>query len=255
MTAKKMKQKIPELLFFAVFWLIIWAAAAAVVGQELLLPSPLAVGHALKDLILSPAFWCALAASMGRVGIGFLIGSGLGMACAGLTSRWKWIDILFSPALRAVRSVPVVSFILLLYFCLSTGWVPVVVSALTVLPVAWRAACQGIAAADPNLLELCTAYRLHPFRTFRLVRLPQALPALCTGWETGLGLAWKSGLAAEVLCQPKWAAGSGLQAAKATLDTAQVAAWTAAAVILSFLMENALRLALHRWKGEGYGGD
>lgn len=226
-----------------------WTFAAAAVGKELLLPSPLAVGRRLGALAADGAFWRSLAASSGRVLTGFFLGSVLGMLLGGVTAFSSWGNVFLSPVLRAVRTMPVVSFILLLYFCLPTGRVPVAVSALMVLPVVWRATGQGIEAVDPQLLELCGAYRLGPWKTFRLVRLPLSLPSLCAGWETGLGLAWKSNLAAEVLCQPKWSAGTGLQGAKSTLDTAGVAAWTAAVVMASLLMETALRLGLRRWRG------
>jgi len=242
-------RKIAKWIISAAVWLLLWTAAAAAVGRELLLPSPLAVVRSLGALMGTEEFWYSLMVTFGRVLTGFALGSILGMAFAGLTTLFQWGDLVFSPALRAVRTVPVVSFILLLYFCLPTGQVPTVVSALMVLPVVWRAAGQGLSAADPKLLELCRAYHMGRWKTFRLVRFPQALPALCAGWETGLGLAWKSNLAAEVLCQPKWSVGSGLQSAKSTLDTAGVAAWTAAVVVLSLLVEALFRLLLHRWRG------
>ena len=80
---------------------------------------------------------------------------------------------------------------------------------------------------------------------------PAALPALIAGRETSLGLAWKSGVAAEVLCQPKWAVGTGLQVSKAYLDAPALFAWTAAIVLLSLLTERLLRLLLRLWKGGG----
>ena len=189
--------------------------------------------------------------SLGRVGLGFLLGAGLGTLLGVVTAAWGWCDLLLSPALRAVRTVPVVSFILLLYFWLPTGWVPVSVSVLMALPVVWRSARQGIAAADPLLLELAGAYRLGLGRTVTHVYLPAALPALSAGWETALGLAWKSGVAAEVLCQPKWAVGTGLQASKAYLDAPALFAWTAVIVLLSLATEWLFRLLLRLWKGGG----
>ena len=117
------------------------------------------------------------------------------------------------------------------------------------LPVVWRAARQGIAQADSKLLELAGAYRLPWSRKVRYIYLPAALPALSAGWETALGLAWKSGVAAEVLCQPKWGAGSQLQISKAYLDAPGLFAWTAVIVALSLCMEALLHWALRTWRG------
>lgn len=246
-----MKEKIQKVVIPAAFWLLVWALAAAWVGRELILPSPAAVLRALGELAGTAAFWKSLGMSSARVGAGFLLGAGLGMALGALTWALPWADALLSPALRAVRTVPVASFILLLFFWLPTGWVPTAVSALMALPVVWRAAREGLAAADPELLELCAHYRLGRWRTWKLVRRPAALPALAAGWETALGLAWKAGAAAEVLCQPKWSAGGGLQSAKAALDAPGLFAWTAALVCLSLATEALLRALLRAGRGEG----
>ncbi|MEL4859856.1 ABC transporter permease subunit [Pseudoflavonifractor phocaeensis] len=244
-----MKGKLLRVVLPLAFWLAVWEAAAHLLGKELFLPTVEAVVRSLGELAVTGAFWRSAAATLLRVLAGFLLGALLGTGLGALTAACRWGDVLLSPALRAIRTVPVVSFILLLYFCLPTAQVPVVVSALMALPVAWRSARQGIAAADPLLVELAGAYRLGRWKTLRLVYLPAALPALAAGWETSLGLAWKSGVAAEVLCQPKWAAGTALQAAKAYLDTPGLVAWTVVIILMSVTVEGLLRWALRRWRG------
>lgn len=244
-------ERAKKILLPLVFWLGVWWLCALAVGKELILPTPLAVLERLLELLPTADFWQSVGASVGRILAGFLLGSLLGVALGVVTAASKWGDALLSPALRAVRTVPVVSFILLLFFSLPTHRVPTVVSALMALPVVWRAARQGIGAADPQLLELAGHYRMGLWRKVRLVYLPAALPALAAGWETALGLAWKSGVAAEVLCQPKWGAGSQLQAAKAYLDAPGLFAWTAVIVLLSLGMEWLLRLCLRVWRGGG----
>lgn len=243
-----MKKKILNVIIPAGFWLAVWAVLAAIVGKELILPSPAAVARSFLGLVLAGDFWREVGMSLVRVWAGFLLGAVLGLALGVATAASTWCGLLLSPALRAVRAVPVVSFILLLYFWLPTGWVPVAVSALMVLPVAWRSAVEGWERVDRQLLELAGHYGLGRWRTLRLVRLPAALPSLRAGWETALGLAWKAGAAAEVLCQPRWGLGSALQRSKSTLDIPALFAWTVVIVALSGLSGQLLRLALR--KGE-----
>ena len=246
-----MKKKVLKVIAPLAFWLALWTLGARVVGKELLLPSPAASLQTLLALLGEGGFWRAIAATMGRVTAGALVGSLLGMAFGTATAAWGWCDTLFTPAMKTARTVPVVSFILLLYFWLPSGQVPVAAAALMALPVVWRATRQGIAAADPRLLEAAGHYRLGRWKTARLVYLPGAMPALCAGWENALGLAWKAGVAAEVLCQPKWAAGSALQSAKAYLDAPALFAWTVVVVALSLGMEALLHMALGPWRKEG----
>lgn len=241
-----MREKLRNVLVPAAFWLGLWALGAVLVGRELLLPTPAAALHTLLALLGTGEFWRSVAMSLGRIGLGFLLGAVLGTLLGAATAAWGWWDLLLSPALRAVRTVPVVSFILLLYFWLPTGQVPVAAAGLMVLPVVWRSARQGIAAADPQLLELAGCYRLPFGRRLRFIYLPAALPALGAGWETALGLAWKAGMAGEVLCQPKWAMGAALQTSKAYLDAPGLFAWTGAVILLSLLTEGLLRRVFRR---------
>lgn len=248
-----MKDKLCRLLLPVVFWLGLWELCAAGVGKELLLPSPRAVFCVLLVLIRQGDFWRSVLMSLGRMSLGFLLGTALGTLLGVGAALWRGWDLLLSPALRTVRTVPVVSFILLLYFWLPTGQVPVAVAGLMALPVAWRSARQGMEGTDPLLLEAAGMYRLGPWRTMTHVYLPSALPALAAGWETALGLAWKAGIAAEVLCQPRWAVGTSLQTAKAYLDAPGLFAWTGTAVALSLTMEGLLRLVLRGRRGGGAG--
>lgn len=243
-----MKNKLWKTLAPVIFWLGIWWLCAAGVGKELLLPSPAAAFQALWQLAGTEEFWRSLLWSLGRTLLGFLAGAVLGTVLGALTASLAWCDLLLSPALRAVRTVPVVSFILLLFFWLPKNQIPATVAALMALPVVWRSTRQGLADADPQLLELSGHYGLGRWQTFRLVRLPAALPALCAGWETALGLCWKSGIAAEVICQPKWAAGTALQTAKAYLEAPILFAWTMVVVALSLVLEWAMRRALRPWR-------
>lgn len=245
------KNKLLRSFLSVLFWLAVWAVSARAVGRELLLPGPGKVAWTLWSLLGDPGFWRSAGASLGRITEGFLLGSLLGMALGGVTAAFRWCDVLLSPALRTVRTVPVVSFILLLFFWLPTAQVPTAVSALMALPLVWRATRQGLDAADPRLLELAGQYRLGFGSRVRLIYLPQAMPALFAGWETALGLAWKSGVAAEVLCQPKWALGTGLQSSKAYLDSPGLFAWTIVIIVLSLGLEGLLKWVFRRWKGGG----
>ncbi len=248
-----MRKTISRILIPAAFWLAVWAICAVCLNKPLLLPTPWAVLRALGGMVGTGAFWRSAFTSLGRFCLGFLLGAGLGSALGVATALSPRCDLLLSPALRGIRTVPVVSFILLLYFSLNVAHIPTAVSALMALPVAWRAGRQGMEQTDRRLLELAGNYRLSRGRQLRLIYLPSALPALSGGWETALGLAWKSGVAAEVLCQPRHALGTGLQSAKTYLDAPGLFAWTAVIICLSLVTESLLKLALKPLRG-GEGG-
>lgn len=222
------------------FWLGVWQLASMAVGKEFLLPAPAVVFRALGNLALTALFWQTSLFTLGRIFAGLLAGGLLGALLAVLTGAFSWAGLLLSPAVRVVRATPVASFILLLYVWVKSGAVPGVVSALMVLPVIWGNVSKGIAETDPLLLELGRAYRFSAKKRLRLIYVPSVFPYFISGCNTAMGLAWKAGVAAEVLCQPRMAVGSRVYAAKLSLDAPALFAWTLVVIAMSLLLERVM---------------
>lgn len=234
----------------AVFWLAVWWLLALIVGKELLIPSPPLVVRTLLELVVTGAFWRYTALTLLRITLGLLLGIVLGILTALLTNRFSWLHALLAPAVRVVRATPVASFIILVLLWVANGRVPVVISALVVLPVIWESTAAGLRSVDRDLLEFARAYRLTRWDTWRRIVIPSMLPQLAAAVCTAIGLAWKSGVAAEVLCLPKAAVGTQVYFSKLYLDTPALFAWTLIVVALSLTVERiARRLLLGRKEG------
>lgn len=232
----------------SVFWLGVWQLAAMLVGMELLLPSPLSVGRTLLTLAGTGKFWLSTLYTLIRVMLGLTCGVVIGGVMAVLTHFCRWAELLLAPAVRVLRATPVVSFILLIYLWVTRANIPGLIAALMVVPVIWGNLTAGLAAVDGQLLELAHAYRFSRLKTLRLIYLPSLRPHFVSGLLTAFGLAWKSGVAAEVICPPKYAIGAEIQQAKTALETPELFAWTLVLIVLSLVLENLLRRAL-RGKG------
>lgn len=242
-----MNQSIKKVLQAAippVFWLGVWQLAALAVGRDLLLPGPAAVGRSLLALAGTADFWLSVAATLGRVFLGLAWGTLLGTLLAFLTHFFPWADAIVSPAVRVVRATPVVSFILLVYLWTPRSAIPWVISGLMVLPVVWGSLTAGLTGLDGKLLELGRAYRFSRGKMLRLIYLPALRTHFSSGMLTAFGLAWKSGVAAEVICPPDRAIGSRIQQAKLGLETPELFAWTLTIVALSLTLEGLLRRRL-----------
>lgn len=235
-----------KILIPLAFWLLVWTLASWAVGRDLLLPGPVRVGERFLALAGTADLWLSVGATLGRVFLGLFWGALAGTALAFATHFSPWADRLISPAVRVVRATPVVSFILLVYLWVARSAIPWVIAGLMVLPVVWGALGAGLDSLDKQLLEFARAYRFTRFKTLRLVCLPALRPQFSAGLLTAFGLAWKSGVAAEVLCPPAYAIGSRIQQAKLGLETADLFAWTLAIVALSLALEKLLRQVLKR---------
>ena len=251
------KKVLLRVLLPLVVWLGLWQLLAMGVGLELLLPGPVRVVERLFARGATALFWRSAFATLGRIFLGGAVGVVIGAAVAALSARWAVCDWLLTPFMKVVRATPVASFIVLIWLWSAATWVPVIIAALMAAPVAWGTTAQGIRDTDPALLEMAWAYRFSKGKTARLIYIPSTLPAFLAGCRTALGLAWKAGVAAEVLCRPRWALGTQVYNAKLALETADLFAWTALVILLSFAVEKALwglwRLLSKRGRRGGHG--
>ena len=227
-------------LAVVLFWLLVWQLAAALAGQELLLPSPLRVARELIRLAGGAEFWLTVAQSIRRVLTGIVSAVLLGILLALLTHKSAVLRALLSPVMTLVKSTPVASFIILALVWLGRDVVPPVIAALMVLPVVWANVSQGLDGIDPQLLELAQVCRLPRGRVFRRITLPSVLPHLRAALCSALGLGWKAGVAAEILTVPARSIGKRIYEAKIYLETTELFAWTAAVVLLSLVIEGLL---------------
>ena len=226
------------------FWLAVWWLVAAAVNQELLLPGPPAVAKKLAALGRTAAFWITLLRSILRVLTGILSGVILGIAAGLLTHKSRLARALLSPVMTLLKSTPVASFIILALVWLGRSVVPVFIAGLMVLPVVWANTAAGLAGIDAQLLELAKVFSFPRMKTLRRIVWPSLLPYLRSSLRSALGLGWKAGIAAEVLTVPPYSIGKSIYEAKLYLETTELFAWTAAVVLLSFLIERVLlRLA------------
>lgn len=242
-----MGKRITRKIAAGAVWLLVWQLCWLAVGQDVLLPSPAGVARRLGQLVCTLPFWQQVGLSLLRILTGYLLALALGAALGALTARSRLADCLLSPALRTVRAIPVASFIILLFVLMSKEHIPTVTSFLMVLPVVWANVDQGVRQTDPALLEMARVFRLPPGRVFRHIRLPAVMPFFLAAARTGMGLAWKAGVAAEVLAAPRLGIGRALYEAKVYLESEELFAWTAVIVAISVLLERGLVRLLGRW--------
>lgn len=235
-------------LLAILFWIAVWQIASMAVGKDLILPGPVSVIKALWSLVRQGSFWTSILMTVLRIMLGYAAGVALGCLLAFGCCRSRILDSLFSPIIRIVRATPVASFIILAMLWMSKGGVPVLMSALIVAPVVWGNLTEAYSSRDPALDEMAAAYRLGKWKHFRFILVPHLMPSLRAACLTGLGFAWKSGIAAEVLSQPKLAIGSNIYYSKVYLETSELFAWTASVIALSFALEILVRKLIARRK-------
>ncbi len=242
----------PRLRLWAVLvWLIVWQIAAMLLGEEIILSSPISVLKRLGELIVMPDYWQRVLFSSFRIMAGMLLGALLGLLFGMLAYFVRPVRELMAPLISVIRAIPVVSFTLLALYWLKAEALGGFISLLICFPVFYTNTLAGMNAADAALLEMCDVFQLGLGARLRGVYLPALLPHLCAAAEVSVGLSWKSGTAAEYIALPAKAIGRKLYNAKVYLLSAELMSWTLTIVLLNslfgFAVVRLLRLAARKW--------
>jgi len=130
---------------------------------------------------------------------------------------------------------------------------PSVIVVLMALPVVWSNVSAGIVGTDKQLLEMAKVFRFSTPKKLRRIYIPSVMPHFLSACRSCLGLAWKAGVAAEVLTVPAVSIGRMLYESKLYWETLDLFAWTVVVIICSLIIEKVLMSAIGRL-GRNYGG-
>ena len=227
--------------------LAVWQFAAWLLGEELLLPAPATVLRRFFALLIEKDFWRTVLFSFGRITAGFLLAFLVGAVLGFAAGRFPALEHLLWPFFSLVKSVPVASFIVISLIWLSAANISVFISFLMVLPILYTNVLNGMKSAPRELLEMASLFRVPSPRRLLLVYLPALRPYLLSGCGVAIGLAWKAGVAAEIIGIPEGSIGEKFYFAKGYFATGDLFAWTAAVVCISVLFEKLFLFLLGRF--------
>lgn len=246
---KKKAKKIFTTLAVLLFWTGVWQCAFMLVNKEILIVSPLRVLERLGSLASSNEFWKSIFSTFLRISSGYLLGVIIGTTLAVFTVAIHFLKTLFYPLISLVKATPVASFIILALVWIKKDGVPVFITFLIVLPIIWANVSEAIENTDKKLLEMAKVFNFGFWKTVKKIYINSVLPYFAAGCTTALGLAWKAGVAAEVIAMPQSSVGYHLYRSKITIETADLFAWTLVVVLLSVLIEKLIVLLLKKIKG------
>lgn len=223
----------------------LWEAGHAAWGS-LVLPSPRETALALWRMTVDGSLWPAVAGTGRRALAGFsagvLLGTGLG-AVAGLSDT---TGRLLQPFATLALGVPAIAWVVLALLWFGGGGGAVVFTVLiTVAPIVYAGAAEGVRSLDGDLRRMARAFRVPRRVLVWDVYLPHMLSHLFPAVATALALSWKVAVMTELL-GGVGGIGDRLAAARAQVDTVAAMAWIATVVALLLALEMLLLDPLRR---------
>ena len=219
--------------------LVVWQGVSMLVGMDMLLASPVKVMERLGTIWREKDFLSTVLFSMGRIFGGFLLAFVTGIGLALLAGRFRTVEILLWPYVVTIKSVPIASFIILCLIWFSYTQMTVFIAFLIAFPVIYTNVLHGIRSTDPQLLEMAALYRVRGIRKLFYVEMPGIMPFLTSACSVAIGMAWKAGVAAEVIGVINGSIGQKLYDAKIYFQNADLLSWTLIIILLSVAGEKA----------------
>lgn len=189
-----------RLLLFVVL-VAAWSALAYTGAiSPLFLPKPHEVVRSLWRGILTASIFKDIAATMGRVLLGFLCGALAGVVGGILIGHWQRLYLASTPYIDFLRSIPVTAILPLFLLAFGIG------DTAKIAAIAWASGLMmlintvlGVASVPPTRMMVAKTLRASPCQKILRVVLPDALPQVFIGIRTAISFAVVVGVVSEML--------------------------------------------------------
>lgn len=216
---------------------VVWQLLSWQMAQPQLIPSFPDLIRALFRLVYSPGFLVSIGTTLLRACAGLLLSLAAASITAFLLNRSEGIRLLFMPWLSLLRSVPVISFILLALIFLNPEMIPLLIAFLTMYPLLTENLLKGLMNRRDSWKMLARQFHLNAWNCLFQINYPQLKPYLFSGLASAVGFGWRAIIMGEVLSQCVDGIGKRMKEAQVFIDVPELIAWTLVAIVLSWLTD------------------
>ena len=216
---------------------VAWQLLSWQMAQPQLIPSFPDLVRALLRLVYTPGFLVSIGTTCLRACVGLLLSLAAASITAFLLNRSEAIRFLFMPWLSLLRSVPVISFILLALIFLNPEMIPLLIAFLTMYPLLTENLLKGLMNRRDSWKMLARQFHLNAWNRLFQINYPQLRPYLFSGLASAVGFGWRAIIMGEVLSQCVDGIGKRMKEAQVFIDVPELIAWTLVAIVLSWLTD------------------
>jgi NitT/TauT family transport system permease protein len=176
---------------FFVFVIALWQASVVLFQvSPLIFPGPWSVVLSLFNGIRSGEFFLHFGVTLYEILAGFAAGAILGFILGAAIGQIKLLETVIYPYVVAFQTMPKVAIapLFVVWFGFGVTSKIVITATIVFFPVLANT-IVGLRSAANDQVDLMTAFTASKWQTFRMVRLPHALPFVFAGLDIGIVLA------------------------------------------------------------------
>ena len=163
-------------------------------------PTPYEVFQQLTQVGLSNKYLVNIAISVRRILLGFMIATAIGVPLGLAIGKYQRVRDFFMPVVEILRPIPAIAWVpmsimlwpsneeSIVFITFLGSFFPILLNTL-----------HGMAMVDPVLVRAAQCLGAREVSIFREVYFPASLPHVFTGLVVGMGVAWVSLIAAEMI--------------------------------------------------------
>lgn len=215
-------------------------------------PSPLQVLEKARAALQTSAFFEHARISCRRIGMGFLLASLLAIPLGLVMGRYRVIREFVSPVVEVIRPIPAIAWVPMSIMLWPTNEESIVFITFlgSFFPILLNT-IAGMSAVDPVLVRAAQSLGATERQIFRQVYFKACLPSIFTGLAVGMGVAWVSLIAAEMI-SGQFGIGYFTWEAYSLVQYADIALGMISIGVLGLISSLLIRIAggfLMPWKG------
>lgn len=214
--------------------ILIWQLAAFIASAEV---TPFLTIGTMVGVLGEGVFWRNFGFTVLRAFIAFAVSFILALILVVLSTWYGTIRRIFAPIMTAIRSLPTMAVVLILILTVSANTTTVLVGMLVLFPMFYSALLPTAMGVNKDLVEISLTAGANSLQRLKYVYLPAMTPAIVENGISGLSLAIKLVVSAEVLSQTAKSIGMMMQTAKAYLDLERLLALTMIVVVVCILID------------------
>ncbi|QVK21007.1 ABC transporter permease subunit [Mycoplasmatota bacterium] len=218
--------------------ILIWIVFAAYKDNAIVLPMPTVVFGSVVELLSDAETHFIIGMTLYRLFISLAIAGILGIFLGIIGGIYKCVSTFMKPIVTVLRTLPVVSIILIVLIWTGYEKAPYIISFLMIFPVVYQAVFEGIISIDKKFIEVLKLE--HDGINFTIIKdlyLPLITPFLKTALLQSIGLGIKVIVMSEFIAQTKDSIGYMIYLERQNLQFDLVYAWTIILIVIVLVIE------------------
>ena len=189
-----------SIALFVALWHYLTVNRVSIYVRFLNVPSPERVLERALAALRSETFFEHMTTSCRRILIGFLLAGAIAVPLGLLMGRFRLLREAIFPVTEILRPIPAIAWVPMAVMLWPTNEQSVVFITFlgAFFPILINT-LHGMANVDPVLVRAARCLGAREIDVFREVYLPASLPQIFTGLTVGMGVAWVSLIAAEMI--------------------------------------------------------